>query len=599
MDAVNIINKDSNGSINLILTDVNTEGTDTFDMLNSIRKDRQDILAIIMTPLAHNKIFEHISEIDNKNDYISEPIDIDEFTATVKANVKKLLALKEVEKEDYLLKQYKSALNEVAQTATIDLEGKTVSVNEYFCDVFSVKETDVIGKEFSNFFSNKYSNETWQDVWTTLCSLQIWRGCFVSQRADSTLIHGRLTAMPLFNTDGEVIEYLIIRNDTSELKRETLIAKNSVKAKEEFLANMSHEIRTPLNGIIGYAHLLENLSLPEKASKYTHYISESGEFLLNTINQLLDLSKIKSGHLELYLEWFNAKEEFQTIKNMFLFSAEDKSINFLFNIDKDMPKIFFADIFRIKQVLTNFIGNAFKFTKSEVVVEIVVLTMKLDNVQISFSVKDDGIGIAEDEQKNIFKAFVQEDTSTTKNYGGTGLGLATAVELLAMMDSKIELISAKGEGSEFKFVLDLPYSYEVIDRTIEAENQSSQNKNDNLQFSSKVLIAEDNEINQSLMRDTLELYGIDIEFANNGQEAFDLYSNRSYDLIFMDLNMPVLDGLEATKKILDYENKNDITHTPIIALTANVILGDKQRCIDAGMDNYLAKPFKISELESI
>jgi len=362
-------------------------------------------------------------------------------------------------------------------------------------------------------------------------------------------------------------------------------ATTANKAKSEFLANMSHEIRTPLNAILGFIDLLKEDTKGRKSENYVNIIDNSSKSLLKIIEDILDFSKIESGKLDIDKVDFNSKAEFEVITHLFDAKCSEKNISLILNLDKNIPQIINTDPFRIKQIISNLLSNAIKFTKEG---KNIIVSIIYKNKSIFVSVKDDGIGISKNKLKHIFEAFNQEDNSTTRNYGGTGLGLSISSELVKLLGGKLKVKSKEGIGSEFYFLIPV---------TIGEILQLDTNITNNIDFKNKkLLLVEDNKANQIFMKVVLKKINLEFDIANDGIEAIDMFKSNRYDIILMDENMPNMNGIEATKQILEYEKKNNLAHIPIVALTANALKGDRQRFLEAGMDEYLAKPLDKNKL---
>ena len=505
-----------------------------------------------------------------------------------------------------------------------------------------------------------------------------------------------------------------LENITKKAKKSEEEALNANETKSKFLANMSHEIRTPLNAIIGFSDILANGNLEETDKEKADIIAKSAKALLNIINDILDISKIESGKYEVSKSNFDLKDLLEQVVQLYAINTKQKNIRFLYTLDESIPNFVFSDETKIKQVLSNILSNAIKFTPENKKVTFNVKLLRLENniASVRFSVKDEGIGISIENQSSIFEPFSQADGTISRKYGGTGLGLAISLNIVKMLGSEIKLISRENEGSLFYFDLDLvvqdvtefdssklKYDFAICNIVSDSENIRSHlanvvkyfgrihqgdediescekidlifcfgdpefyekllkrknhfkcpvvyvgsmekiNNNNIMKplmdyyldvpiygskifniiaeskltekhiekmeskiehkenFSGKVLVAEDNPNNQLLIKIILQKLGLDVIIVDNGQLAIEKHLEEDFDLIFLDINMPVMDGLEALRIIREREDRIE-KHTPVIALTANTINGDRERYIDEGMDNYLSKPFEKSQLISV
>jgi len=406
-------------------------------------------------------------------------------------------------------------------------------------------------------------------------------------------------------------------SDRKRMELQLLAAKEAAEAasvsKSQFLANMSHEIRTPMNGVIGFLELLqrqENMGDPQK--KYIAMALRSGETLLQLINDILDLSKIEAGKMEIAVTELNLISLVEEVANFFSDQAHRKGIELTVHIEKDVPSTLRGDPVRLRQVLVNLLGNALKFTRQgEISIHVSLAEEEEQSALFRFEVRDTGIGIAPDARLRIFKAFAQADGSTTRQYGGTGLGLAIADQLVSMMGGEIEVESVPGEGSTFRFTARLEKQDNVPaslgDRMLpgaQEEGESSDVPVNNGKFSAfRVLLAEDNPVNQALGTAMLEYFGCRTDVAEDGLEALEALTAERYDLILMDCQMPRMDGYEATREIRKRESpgtgESGSRRIPIVALTAHALEGDREICLKAGMDDYLSKPYKSDELYSV
>jgi len=390
----------------------------------------------------------------------------------------------------------------------------------------------------------------------------------------------------LKNFNKKLEEHVDLR--TKELLEANKKANVALKAKSEFLANMSHEIRTPLNAILGFVGFLKEDTKGKKSEKYVDIIDNSSKTLLNIIEDILDFSKIESGKLEIDKVDFNTRAEFEVITHLFDAKCLEKNISLSLNMDKNLPEIINTDPFRIKQIISNLLSNAIKFTGEGKRVEI---NIHYEDTLLHISVLDQGIGIQKEKLEHIFEAFNQEDASTTRSYGGTGLGLSISRELVRLLGGTLEVKSEVNKGSEFSFIIPV-----IIGNSLSDEINQILDIDFNYK---KVLLVEDNKANQLFMKILLDEMNITYEIANDGLEAVEKFKLEKFDAILMDENMPNMSGIEATKKILIYETENYLNHTPIIALTANALKGDRERFLDAGMDEYMTKPLDKDKLTNV
>jgi PAS domain S-box-containing protein len=488
---------------------------------------------------------------------------------------------------------------------TISTEGKITDLNKASIDIIGNTRENIIGTDFFGYFTEPIkAREVYQDV---------YRNGFVTN-SPLTIKDNKQTDV-LFNgsvykdDSGKVIGVVVVARDITEQKRiaaeltesialaeiatkdaeqaknraekATLVAETAVKAKQQFLSNMSHEIRTPMNAIIGFTKVLLKTDLSAKQKEYLSAIKISGDALIVLINDILDLAKVDSGQITFEEIPFKLPKSLSAMIHLFETKIGEKNLRLIKEYDKKIPNVLVGDPVRLHQIILNLIDNAVKFTTTgSITVSARLMQEEEENAIIEFTVADTGIGISEDKLDNIFENFQQASSETSRLYGGTGLGLAIVKNLVEAQGGSIEVKSQIGVGTTFRFALSFKKANSLSECEEDMQEPDPELKN------IKVLVVEDILLNQLLMKTLLDEFGFHREIAENGKIAVEMLKNGDYDIILMDLHMPVMNGFEATEYIRN-EMNSDI---PIIALTADVTTVDLEKCRLVGMNDYIAKP---------
>ncbi len=504
---------------------------------------------------------------------------------------------REVRRGEADLRKFKAAVDHSSASIIItDREAVIEYVNAAFSRNSGYSAELAIGQTPRLLRSGHTPPEVYEALWRSILSGESWRGEFLNRHADGTLYWEDAAISPVRGADGEITHFVAVKTDITErraLLDELTAARNraeeGARAKAAFLATMSHEIRTPMNAVMGYCHLLTDTRLDVDQRQYLSGVTLAAEGLLHIIDDILDYSKIEAGRLELEAEPFEPRRLLDQTVEVLAARARQKGITLTAALAPDLPGTVVGDRHRLAQILLNLVGNAVKFTESGgVTVSAVPDASAADGApMVLFTVADTGIGMTAEQMGRLFQPFSQADSSTTRRFGGTGLGLTICAGLVEMMGGRIWAESEPGRGSRFHFTArfaaaSAPAPAAELDLEVEALIERVRGMS--------VLLVEDNPVNRQVATQFLRRWGIDVRPADNGLAAVEILEGegRSVDLVLMDMQMPVMDGCEATRRIRATAGLGDL---PIVALTANALPEERKKCFDAGMDDYLAKPF--------
>lgn len=501
--------------------------------------------------------------------------------------------------EDSLTKTKLSQALEQSQSSVMitDLQANIEYVNEAFVKATGYSREDIVGQNPNLLKSGKTSQATYQEMWAALLAGKAWQGEVTNKNKHGDEFVELTWISPIRQLDGKITNYLSIKEDITERKRnENLLimakdrAERLTKTKSQFMANMSHEIRTPMNAILGFSELALNKDFPPEAVDYLQKINSASTNLLDTLNDMLDLSKLEAGYISITLARFHLDDLRGALYSLFIGIAKKQGLELTLEVEPDVPLNLIGDLLRLKQVLINLLDNALKFTQSGSV-SLVITLQQLDELEVRllFCVKDTGVGMTVEEQDQLFRPFSQFGGSVAK-----GLGLAISHNLLGLMGSEFVLESYPGRGSSFSFELVLGLSFLTEQETGVQAIATAINYAELLK-GAKVLVAEDNTFNQEVVKELLMLSGVHVEFANNGSEALVMLDKGDFDAVLMDLQMPVMNGFEATRQIRRLVRFSAL---PVIALTACVTQEDRAECLVVGMNDFVGKPINKTQLLS-
>jgi PAS domain S-box-containing protein len=480
-------------------------------------------------------------------------------------------------------------------------------VNLAFVEMSGYTETDVQKKGFGIFIGEETDREEVQRIANAFRDFESVKSELIFYRKNGTPYWVGISVVPLKDKHGKTTHFVSIQRDITERKEaeQALIeareaAERARLAESQFLANMSHEIRTPMNAVIGMTHLLMDANPSSKQLEYINALKFSADSLMGIISDILDLSKIEAGKLDFEQKQFNLYELLNSLQRAFVFKVKQKDLDVVFTLDEGVENDVVGDPTRLNQILTNLLGNSGKFTlKGEIGVRMSILENSGIRYMLKFEVYDTGIGIEEDKLDLVFENFKQANSQIHRKFGGTGLGLSIVKNLVELQGGKISVASEIDKGTTFTFIL--PFTNSGVHSEIsnlEEDVMGNQILDDSVLKKAKVLIAEDNLMNQKLISEIMKKWEVNFDLAVDGQEALDKLYEKTYDIVLMDVNMPRVSGYEAAERIrMDTANLNN--KVPMIALTAAALQSEKQKVFDSGMNEFVSKPFVPANLKKV
>ncbi len=524
------------------------------------------------------------------------------FNAMLERLAEREASLKETMEE--LRKLHNAVEHSSAVVVITDGRGDIEYVNPKFVEVTGYERSEVSGKTPRILKSGELPPEIYDDLWSTITSGEEWQGVFHNRKKNGELYWAAASISPLKDATGTITHFVGVQEDITavklfeqELKGAKEAAETANQAKSDFLASMSHEIRTPMNAIIGMAELLLEGPLDEEQRRYVTTLRNAGDNLLNIINDILDISKIEAGYLELHETAFNVRELVDAVCDTMAIRVREKGLTLDCIIGADVPGHLSGDVGRLRQVLLNLVGNAVKFTEEGGI----TITVERDgasggNDVLIFSINDTGIGIPQDKIPHIFEKFTQADSSTTRKYGGTGLGLTISRRLVELMGGRIWVTSTVGAGSTFFFTASLaPAADDGTTRSPAGQAPAAPETSPETRPLA-ILLVDDSEDNRLLIQSFLKNTPFKVDAARDGREAVGMFTTSAYDIVLMDIQMPVMDGYEATRQIRRWERSQGRGATPVLALTAYALEEEMRKSYEAGCTGHLTKPVSKSAL---
>ncbi len=484
------------------------------------------------------------------------------------------------------LSVYQQVLDNTAIIILADANRDIIYVNQKFCDTSGYKRDDVLGKPLDSLRDASQPTEVLSECWSKLAQGEAWRGELLNKKQKEKVYWEEAVIYPFMDDLGKPYQYLSVGSDITPFK-------NALQIKDQFMANMSHELRTPLHTIFSLTNLLEETRMTDEQSNYVENILNATDILMRMVEDMLDLNKIENGEIKLERKIFSPRFVVDSLAKIFTEKAREKKLDFTLHFDEQIPEFVLGDPFRLKQILMHLLENAVKYTQNG---QIVLDCSSHENqvgrqAAISFTIKDTGIGIASQNLQLIQEKFQQEKMDNKRVFQGQGLGLSIVKQLVELQQGEIDIQSRENEGTRVCFTLVFPHP---SGEPKEKEDDSVPDEPASISHM-KVLIAEDVDINQLVIKKHMQKFGFDADFAENGKIALEKLRQKHYDIVLMDMQMPVMDGYEAIQVIRN-EFQEPVNNVPIISITASVLGEAPRKCIEAGANDYVPKPYNIRDL---
>lgn len=486
------------------------------------------------------------------------------------------------------------ALDQSAIVAATDLAGRIIYCNARFTEISGYSEAELLGQNHSLLNSGSHPRAFFRDMYLTIHSGATWRGTICNRRKDGELYWVDTTIVPARGKGGRIAGFIAIRFEVTghmaaldALREAKEAAVRAASARDQFLANMSHEVRTPLNGIVGLAEVLAGSGLTDDQRGMVDLILDCSETLQRIVDDVLDLTKAEAGELAVEIRAFDLRDEVASAVELMRTRAADKGLDFELEFDRDAVGGVAADPLRLRQILSNLVSNAIKFTEHGSVRVHVGLLKDDTRPRLAIDVKDTGIGFDAETATRLFDRFAQADESTARRFGGTGLGLSIARNLARLMGGDVTARSTPGVGSIFRLVLPVDLA---------AVPAPSPTQLADAEVAARILVAEDHPTNQLVIQRLLEPLGIELTVVADGAAAVRAFERAAYDAVLMDLQMPVMDGIESIRRIRALEAAKGLTRTPVAVMTANTSDAHHRAAIEAGADSFIAKPVSLQSL---